>query len=154
MSTGGNGYRVEVDSLRAFAAQVRGLLSEFEDGAGAAKVHGQTGLSPAAFGPFAEAQSLHAKYDEFREVLREVFDKLQAAIDESQQKADRTATNYEEQEHATTQQMKLGSDGWSVDNTPPLRPASLGTTVRTAPQAGPPAGNVSPAGSGEPRQQW
>ncbi|MFI9786221.1 hypothetical protein ACIHEI_22410 [Kitasatospora sp. NPDC051984] len=152
MSTGGKGFQVEVDSLRAFAAQVRGLLKEFEDGAGGAKVHGQTGLAPAAFGTFAEAMALHAKYGQMRDALKEVLDGIQQAIDEAQRNADRTATNYEENEHDTSKHLKLASDGWST-----VAPSPVTSTQRTtsaAPQAAPPAGNVSPAGSGEPRPQW
>ncbi|MFG2693798.1 hypothetical protein [Kitasatospora sp. NPDC048407] len=152
MSTGGKGFQVEVDSLRAFAAQVRGLLKEFEDGAGGAKVHGQTGLGPAAFGTFPEAEALHAKYGEMRDSLKMVLDQIQQAIDEAQQNADRTATNYEENEHDTSKHLKLASDGWST-----VAPSSVTSTQRTtsaAPQAVPPVGNVSPAGSGEPRPRW
>ncbi|GGQ81327.1 hypothetical protein [Kitasatospora griseola] len=152
MSTGGKGYQVEVDSLRAFATQVRGLLKEFEDGAGGAKVHGQTGLSPTAFGSFAEAQALHAKYGDMRDGLKGVLDHLQELIDDAQKNADRTATNYEEQEHNASKHLKLASDGWST-----VAPSPVTSTQRTtaaAPQAAPPVGNVSPAGSGEPRPQW
>ncbi|MEV4558967.1 hypothetical protein AB0K51_18530 [Kitasatospora sp. NPDC049285] len=157
MSTGGNGYRVEVDSLRAFAAQVRGLLKEFEDGAGGSKVHGMTSVGSSAFGNFAEAEALHAKYGEMRDTLKQVLDGLQAAIDEVQQRAERTATNYEEQEHGTVRQMKLDSDGWSVGGAPTLRTtSSAGSRSRSGvPQdSRPPAGNSSPAGSGEPHPTW
>ncbi|MFJ1794901.1 hypothetical protein [Kitasatospora griseola] len=152
MSTGGKGYQVEVDSLRAFATQVRGLLKEFEDGAGGAKVHGQTGLSATAFGSFPEAEALHAKYGEMRDSLKLVLDQIQQAIDEAQQNADRTATNYEEQEHNASKHLKLASDGWSTAVPTPV--VSTQRTIAAAPQAGPPVANVSPAGSGEPRPQW
>ncbi|MFJ8442905.1 hypothetical protein [Kitasatospora griseola] len=152
MSTGGKGYQVEVDSLRAFATQVRGLLKEFEDGAGGAKVHGQTGLSSAAFGSFAEAQALHSKYGEMREGLRSVLDQIQQSIDEAQQNADRTANNYEEQEHNASKHLKLASDGWST--VAPIPVTSTQRTTMAAPQAVPPVGNVSPAGSGEPRPKF
>ncbi|KDN85399.1 hypothetical protein [Kitasatospora cheerisanensis] len=152
MSTGGKGYQVEVESLRAFAAQVRGLLKEFEDGAGGAKVHGQTGLAATAFGTFPEAEALHAKYGEMRDGLKRVLDQIQESIDEAQRNADRTAMNYEEQEHDASKHLRLASDGWST-----VGPSSGTANVRTAaaaPQAKPPTGNVSPAGSGEPGSGW
>ncbi|MFJ5234279.1 hypothetical protein ACIQBJ_30795 [Kitasatospora sp. NPDC088391] len=114
MSTSGKGYQVEVDSLRAFAAQVRNLLKEFEEGAGSQKVYGSTGLGGNAFGTFPEAQELHAKYSEMRVGLAKVMDQIQTAIDYAQQNAEHTATNYEEQEKATRQHMTLASDGWSA----------------------------------------
>ncbi|MFD8593937.1 hypothetical protein ACFV1L_02925 [Kitasatospora sp. NPDC059646] len=152
MSTGGKGYQVEVESLRAFAAQVRGLLKEFEDGAGGAKVHGQTGLAGTAFGTFPEAEALHAKYAEMRDSLKLVLDQIQQSIDEAQQNADRTATNYEEQEHDASKHLRLASDGWSTVG--PTSGTSNPRTATAAPQAKPPTSNVSPAGSGEPRPQW
>lgn len=114
MSTSGKGFQVEVDSLRAFAAQVRGLLKEFEEGAGSSKVYGSTGLGANAFGSFPEAQELHAKYSDMRVALSKVMADIQTAIDYAQQNAEHTATNYEEQEKATRQHMTLAHDGWSA----------------------------------------
>ncbi len=152
MSTGGKGYQVEVESLRAFAAQVRGLLKEFEDGAGGAKVHGQTGLAGTAFGTFPEAEALHQKYGNMRDALRDVLGEIQQSIDEAQRNADRTATNYEEQEHDASKHLTLAGDGWSTVG--PNSASSSPRTTSAAPQTRPPAGNVSPAGSGEPRPEW
>ncbi|MFJ1755244.1 hypothetical protein [Kitasatospora sp. NPDC088134] len=113
MSTSGKGYQVEVDSLRAFAAQVRNLLKEFEEGAGSQKVYGSTGLGANAFGTFPDARALYAKYSDMRVGLSQFLDQLQQAIDYAQQNADHTATNYEEQEAATSKHLTLAGDGWS-----------------------------------------
>ncbi|WP_344442800.1 hypothetical protein [Kitasatospora nipponensis] len=110
----GAGYRVEVDNLRAFAGQVRGLLAEFQTSADGPTTHARTGVGRGSFGPFAEAVALHDQYDLMRDGLRDVLTALHEAIDEAQQKADLTATNYEEQEHRTAQRLKVGADGWSV----------------------------------------
>lgn len=165
MSTGsgssggsGAGYRVEVDSLRAFASQVRGLLSEFEASAGGTKVHGQSGVGRSAFGTFAEAEALHSKYEEMRDRLRTVLNGLQDAIEEAQRKAEATANNYEEHEHETTRALQVdSSDGWSVGGSPPVTTASLrSNSVRAANPIGPkgPAGGSSPAGGGDPQPSW
>ncbi|MDH6577143.1 hypothetical protein [Kitasatospora sp. MAP5-34] len=171
MSTGsgssggsGAGYRVEVDSLRAFATQVRGLLSEFQASADGTRTHGLSGVAPTAFGTFAEAEALREKYDVMRDGLRDVLNALQEAIDESQKKADLTAANYEEQERETSRHLKLDADGWSVDSPSPVTPVAR--TVRTtygsglpsrpagpAATPGAPAGSA-PAGSGSPQPTW
>ncbi|GJF30140.1 hypothetical protein KNE206_28400 [Kitasatospora sp. NE20-6] len=161
MSTGsgssggsGTGYRVEVDNLRAFASQVRGLLGEFEASAGGSRVHGQSGVGRSAFGTFPEAEALHAKYELMRDNLRRVLDALQDAIDEAQHKAELTARNYEEQEHETSHSLKVNSDGWSVGNT--ATPVTASYTGRSTPGAAGPKGPVgpSPAGSGDPQPSW
>ncbi|PBC79613.1 hypothetical protein BX265_4423 [Streptomyces sp. TLI_235] len=156
MSTGsGSGYRVEVDSLRAFASQVRGLLSEFESAAGGTRVHGQSGVSRSAFGTFPEAEALHAKYEDMRNSLREVLDALQQAIDEAQHKAELTARNYEEQEQETSHSLRVNSDGWSVGSTATPMTASYRSNSTAGPAVGPkgPTGS-SPAGSGDPQPSW
>ncbi|WP_431678808.1 hypothetical protein [Kitasatospora sp. KL5] len=155
MSTGsGSGYRVEVDGLRAFASQVRGLLSEFETAAGGSRVHSQSGVGRSAFGTFPEAEALHAKYEAMRDGLRDVLDALQDAIEEAQHKAELTARNYEEQEHETSRSLKVNSDGWSVGNTATPVTAAYKPGA-SGPAVGPkgPAGS-SPAGSGNPQPSW
>ncbi|GAA0667817.1 hypothetical protein GCM10010193_19460 [Kitasatospora atroaurantiaca] len=165
MSTGtgssggsGAGYRVEVDGLRAFASQVRGLLSEFQAAADGTRTHGQSGVGRSAFGTFAEAEALHDKYEAMRDGLRDVLNALQDAIDEAQRKADLTAANYEEQEHETSRHLKVSGDGWSVGNpsaTTQAMYSSSATTRPSSPTASPrpPAGSA-PAGSGEPQPTW
>ncbi|MEU1420959.1 MULTISPECIES: hypothetical protein [unclassified Kitasatospora] len=115
-STGGagGGYRVEVEQLRAFAAQVRLLLAEFERHADGTRTHGQSAVGKTSFGTFAEATELHGRYQTMRDGLRDVLNQLQEAVDEAQKKAELTATNYQEQEHRTAGKLKLGDDGWSV----------------------------------------
>ncbi|MFF1902563.1 hypothetical protein [Kitasatospora sp. NPDC058218] len=115
-STGGagGGYRVEVEQLRAFAAQVRLLLAEFERHADGTRTHGQSAVGKTSFGTFAEATELHGRYQTMRDGLRDVLNQLQDAVDEAQKKAELTATNYQEQEHRTAGKLKLGDDGWSV----------------------------------------
>ncbi|MER7704208.1 hypothetical protein ABTX81_15065 [Kitasatospora sp. NPDC097605] len=117
-STGGTGrgYRVEVEQLRAFAAQVRLLLAEFQRHADGNATHGSSGIGKNALGTFAEAVDLHGRYQTMRDGLRDVLNQLQDAVDEAQKKAELTATNYEEQEHHTKTKLKLGDDGWSVAN--------------------------------------
>ncbi|MFG2823453.1 hypothetical protein ACGFX4_29015 [Kitasatospora sp. NPDC048365] len=137
--TGGSGYRVEVDNLRAFATQVRGLLGEFQARADGSKVHGQSGVGRDAFGTFAEAQELYLRYAEMRDSLRHVLDVIYDAIDEAQQKADRTAANYEDQEYETSRAMKLSDDGWSV-------PSQSAVQHRSVP------GQAVRSGSGTPQQ--
>ncbi|MDH6126657.1 hypothetical protein [Kitasatospora sp. GP82] len=164
MSTGsgssggsGAGYRVEVDGLRAFATQVRGLLSEFQTSADGTRTHGQSGVGRAAFGSFAEAEALHDKYEAMRDGLRDVLNALQDAIDEAQRKADLTAANYEEQEDETARHLKVGSDGWSVGNpSAAVTRAAYGSRTGTsgqAPSPKAPAGSA-PAGSGDPQPTW
>ncbi|MFE2724582.1 hypothetical protein [Kitasatospora sp. NPDC059327] len=115
-STGGagSGYRVEVEQLRAFAAQVRLLLAEFERHADGTRTHGQSAVGKNSFGTFAEATELHGRYQTMRDGLRDVLNQLQEAVDEAQKKAELTATNYQEQEHRTAGKLKLDGDGWSV----------------------------------------
>lgn len=165
MSTGsgssggsGAGYRVEVDGLRAFATQVRGLLSEFQASADGTRTHGQSGVGRGAFGTFAEAEALHDKYEAMRDGLRDVLNALQDAIDEAQRKADLTAANYEEQEHETYRHLTVASDGWSVANPSTTTQVGYGSAVprrAVSPAAAPkaPAGS-SPAGSGDPQATW
>ncbi|MEV7178533.1 hypothetical protein [Kitasatospora sp. NPDC093679] len=156
MSTGsGSGYRVEVDNLRAFASQVRGLLGEFESAAGGSRVHSQSGVSRSAFGTFSEAEALHAKYQDMRDSLRDVLDALQQAIEEAQHKAELTARNYEEQEQETSHSLRVNSDGWSVGSTATPVTAAYRSNSAAGPAVGPkgPAGS-SPAGSGDPQPSW
>ncbi|WP_405013140.1 hypothetical protein [Kitasatospora sp. NBC_01539] len=165
MSTGsgssggsGAGYRVEVDNLRAFASQVRGLLGEFEASANGSRVHGQSGVGRSAFGTFPEAEALHAKYELMRDNLRIVLDQIQGTIEAAQRKAELTATNYEDQEHETSRTLKVNSDGWSVGNTATPSPASYNPAASNragGPAVGPkgPTG-TSPAGSGDPQPSW
>ncbi|MFJ9522188.1 hypothetical protein ACIRPK_28540 [Kitasatospora sp. NPDC101801] len=159
MSTGnggGAGYRVEVDNLRAFASQVRGLLDEFQARADGSRTHGQSGVGRSAFGTFPEAQALFDKYETMRDSLRDVMNFLQDAIDEAQRKADLTAGNYEEQELETTRGLKLNSDGWSVGSTTSTQVGYNSSTSRSsAPQPNPnPPSGAAPAGSGEPQSTW
>lgn len=132
-STGGAGagYRVEIEQLRAFAAQVRGLLAEFQQQADGTRTHGQSGVGKSAFGTFAEATELHNRYVTMRDRLRDVLNQLQEAVDDAQRKAELTATNYEEQEHRTSQKLKvtLGEDGWSVANPSATSTAAYTSTV-------------------------
>ncbi|WP_457032787.1 hypothetical protein [Kitasatospora sp. P5_F3] len=160
MSTGnggGAGYRVEVDNLRAFASQVRGLLDEFQARADGSRTHGQSGVGRSAFGTFPEAQALFDKYEVMRDSLRDVMNMLQDAIDDAQRKADLTATNYEEQELETTRGLKLNADGWSVGSAATVTPVSYASSsprpggTQSSPKA--PTG-VTPAGSGEPQSTW
>ncbi|MER5867720.1 hypothetical protein [Kitasatospora sp. NPDC002040] len=160
MSTGnggGTGYRVEVDNLRAFAAQVRGLLDEFQSRADGSRTHGQSGVSRTAFGTFPEAQALFDKYEVMRDNLRDVMNLLQDAINETQRKADLTASNYEEQETETARGLKVNSDGWSVGGPAAVTPATYSSTVPRpgVPQSSPkPPTGAAPAGSGEPQSTW
>ncbi|MEU9128552.1 hypothetical protein AB0D08_10635 [Kitasatospora sp. NPDC048540] len=166
-STGGSGagYRVEVDGLRAFASQVRGLLNEFQTTADGTRVHGQSGVGGTAFGSFPEAVDLHEKYQQMRDGLRDVLNALYDAIDEAQRKADLTAVNYEEQELETSRTLRISSDGWSVGNPSATSQAAYGTntgTGNTASQPKPtgtasptgPVSSASPSGSGEPKPSW
>ncbi|MEU5387481.1 MULTISPECIES: hypothetical protein [Kitasatospora] len=114
MSTSGNGFQVEVDNLRAFAAQVRGLLSEYESGASTSAVYGPSGVSSAAFGSFPEAQELYQQYNVMRTELSALLNSIQDAIDAAQQNADHTAANYEEHEQDTRTRMTLSQDGWAT----------------------------------------
>ncbi|MFE9428098.1 hypothetical protein ACFYNO_34665 [Kitasatospora sp. NPDC006697] len=136
-SVSGTGYQVEVDSLRAFAGQVRSLLAEFQASADGKTAHAKSGIGRGSFGEFAEATALHDQYDVMRDGLKDVLIALHQLIDEAQQKADLTATNYEEQERDTTQRLKVTSDGWSV--------GSPATTVYAASAAG---GAVAGAAAG------
>ncbi|GAA2143971.1 hypothetical protein GCM10009760_30940 [Kitasatospora kazusensis] len=160
-SSGGSGYRVEVDSLRAFAAQVRGLLSEFQASADGTRTRGVSGVGQTAFGTFAEATTLHDKYETMRDGLCDVLDALHAAIDAAQHRADLTASNYEEQESDTSRRFRVAADGWSVDDPVPGNPAPTRTAYRGLPTrpAGPPAAPTAPAGSapaggGSPQPTW
>ncbi|WP_329564514.1 hypothetical protein [Kitasatospora sp. NBC_01266] len=110
----GSGYQVEVDSLRAFAGQVRGLLAEFQQSADGSTTHARTGVGSTSFGEFAEATALYDQYGLMRDGLRDVLTMLQEAIDDAQRKADLTASNYENQEHETARSLQVSSDGWSV----------------------------------------
>ncbi|WP_405017629.1 hypothetical protein OHV05_11750 [Kitasatospora sp. NBC_00070] len=148
MSTGnggGAGYRVEVDNLRAFASQVRGLLDEFQARADGSRTHGQSGVGRSAFGTFPEAQALFDKYELMRDSLRAVLDMLQDAINETQHKAELTAANYEEQEAETTRGLKVNSDGWSVGSTSVV--STAGYTSPVPRQGGPQASPTPPAGA-------
>lgn len=149
-STGGSGagYRVEVNNLRAFATQVRGLLNEFQSSADGTRTYNQSGVGPGAFGPFPEAQQLHQQYEQMRTVLRDVFNNLQDAVDETQRKADLTATNYEDQEHETSQTLKLSTDGWSTDIPPSPMTASQATCSPSAPRT------QSSSGNGQTPSTW
>ncbi|WP_030059770.1 MULTISPECIES: hypothetical protein [Streptomyces] len=111
----GQGYRVEVEQLRTFAGQVRLMLADFQKHADGTNTHGRSGLGKNAFGTFAEATEIHGRYSTMRDALRDVLNQLQEAVDEAQQKAELTATNYEEQDQHTAGKLKLGGDGWSVD---------------------------------------
>ncbi|SDT75704.1 hypothetical protein SAMN05216371_5010 [Streptomyces sp. TLI_053] len=128
----GRGYRVEVEQLRAFAAQVRLLLAEFQHHADGTATHGRSGIGPKALGTFAEATDLHGRYQIMRDGLRDALDQLQEAIDEAQKKAELTATNYEEQEHLTRTGLKLGDDGWSVANPSAASTAAYARTTAPA----------------------
>jgi hypothetical protein len=101
----GSGYRVQVENLQEFARKVRGLLAEFESGAGGDKTHAGSGVSASSFGSFAEAQRLNEKYAVMRDSLRDVLDILYQSMDEAQRNADATARNYDEQEQGTTAAM-------------------------------------------------
>ncbi|MFE6054639.1 hypothetical protein ACFQ6N_28120 [Kitasatospora sp. NPDC056446] len=116
-STGGTGqgYRVEVEQLRSFAGQVRLLLADFQKHADGNAAHGRSGVGKNAFGTFAEATEIHGRYSTMRDALRDVLNQLQEAVNDAQQKADLTATNYEEQDQRTARKLKLGDDGWSVE---------------------------------------
>ncbi|MFD7732744.1 hypothetical protein ACFV6F_20435 [Kitasatospora phosalacinea] len=114
MTTSGNGFQVEVDNLRAFASQVRGLLSEFESGAGKSAVYGASGVGSAAFGGFGEAQELSAAYNHARVQLSNLLAQIQETIDVAQQNADHTAMNYEEHEQDTSKRMTMAQDGWTT----------------------------------------
>ncbi|MFJ8044902.1 hypothetical protein ACIRBX_30810 [Kitasatospora sp. NPDC096147] len=155
MSTG-KGYRVEVDSLRAFAAQVRGLLDEFQSRADGTRTHGQTGVANTAFGSFAEANALREQYERTRDGLRDVLNMLQDAVDEAQRKADLTAANYEDQEAETSRHLKVNSDGWSVEGGVTAAPVSYGSGRRpaTVPTPKAPSPTVSPTVGGESQGTW
>ncbi|MFF3004461.1 hypothetical protein ACFVTF_16820 [Kitasatospora sp. NPDC057940] len=112
----GRGYRVEVEQLRAFAAQVRLLLAEFQHHADGTGTHGRSGIGRTAFGTFAEATEIHNRYNTMRDGLRDVLDQLQQAVDEAQKNAELTATSYEEHDRHTAKKLELGDDGWSVAN--------------------------------------
>lgn len=158
MSTGtgssggsGSGYRVEVDNLKAFAAQVRRLLAEFEAYADGTKTHGQSAIGKNAFGTFAEAHDLHAQYEVMRDGLRDVMNQLQDAVNDAHRKAELTAVNYEEQEHATSQKLKLSSDGWSVAN--PSAASTTAVTQTSTPPVSPTQPRTTAAGRpGQPAQ--
>jgi hypothetical protein len=137
----GSGYQVEVDSLRAFAGQVRSLLADFQANADGASTHAKSGVARGAFGEFVEATALHDQYDVMRDGLKDVLTALQQAIDEAQQKADLTATNYEEQEHHTSQSLKVTSDGWSVGS--PGAAATYGAAAAGGAVAGASAGRAA-----------
>ncbi|MER7768186.1 hypothetical protein [Kitasatospora sp. NPDC096140] len=117
-STGGagQGYRVEIEQLRAFAGQVRLLLADFQKHADGTDTHGRSGVGKNAFGEFAEATEIHGRYSTMRDALRDVLNQLQEAVNEAQLNADLTATNYEEHDQHTAQKLKLklNGDGWSV----------------------------------------
>ncbi|WP_158835497.1 hypothetical protein [Streptomyces sp. NRRL S-350] len=115
-STGGagQGYRVEIEQLRTFAGQVRLMLADFQKHADGTDTHGRSGIGKNAFGTFAEATEIHGRYATMRDALRDVLNQLQEAVNEAQQKAELTATNYEEQDQHTARKLKLGGDGWSV----------------------------------------
>ncbi|GAA2799087.1 hypothetical protein RMN57_15385 [Kitasatospora sp. CM 4170] len=129
---GGNGYRVEVEQLRAFAAQVRLLLAEFQRHADGTTTHGQSAVGKSSFGTFAEATELHNRYQAMRDGLRDVLNQLQEAVDDAQKRAELTATNYEEQEHRTSGKLKLGDDGWSVATPSATSTAAYAQTVAPA----------------------
>ncbi|MEU9042719.1 MULTISPECIES: type VII secretion target [unclassified Kitasatospora] len=116
-STGGagQGYRVETEQLRTFAGQVRLLLADFQKHADGTATHGRSGVGKNTFGTFAEATEIHDRYSTMRDALRDVLNQLQEAVNEAQQKADLTATTYEEHDQHTAQKLKLGGDGWSVE---------------------------------------
>ncbi|MEV7215635.1 hypothetical protein AB0O31_21380 [Kitasatospora cineracea] len=134
MSTSGNGFQVEVDNLRAFAAQVRGLLSEFESGAGSTAVYGPSGIGSGAFGSFAEANGLYTQYDALRLRLSTLLADIQEAIDLVQRNADHTAANYEEHEQDTRKSMTLSQDGWTTTWSPSeLDARKTGTTASAQP---------------------
>ncbi|MFF4343386.1 hypothetical protein ACFY00_26075 [Kitasatospora sp. NPDC001540] len=135
MTTSGNGFQVEVDNLRAFAAQVRGLLSEFESGAGKSTVYGASGVGSGAFGSFSEAQELSASYNMVRARLSTLLDQIQETIDVAQQNADHTAANYEQHEQDTSQRMTLAQDGWAT--TWSQSELNAQQTTATAPQSQP-----------------
>ncbi|WP_280666495.1 MULTISPECIES: hypothetical protein [unclassified Kitasatospora] len=144
----GSGYRVEVDSLRAFAGQVRGLLQEFQSTADGATTHARTGIGRGSFGTFAEATAIHDQYELMRDGLRDVLNALQEAIDEAQRKADLTAANYEDQEHRTARSLSLASDGWSVGSAPSSPPTP--TPPGPAYGVGSDTGSGSGSGTGRP----
>ncbi|MEU6232020.1 hypothetical protein [Kitasatospora sp. NPDC047058] len=133
---GGGGYRVEVEQLRAFAAQVRGLLAEFQHHADGTKTHGQSAVGQNALGTFAEATEVHTRYQTMRDGLRDVLNQLQDAVDEAQKKAELTATNYEEQERRTAGRLKLGDDGWSVADPSATSTAAYARTAAPAQHSG------------------
>ncbi|MGW2399796.1 hypothetical protein ACWCYY_24860 [Kitasatospora sp. NPDC001664] len=155
MSTG-KGYRVEVDSLRAFATQVRGLLDEFQSRADGTRTHGQTGVARSAFGSFAEAQALHDQYENMRDGLRDVMNALQDAVDQAQRKADLTAANYEEQEAETVRGLKLNSDGWSVSGGPTATPVAYNAPQRPSavPTPKAPVPGTAPVTAADPQATW
>ncbi|MFI5533489.1 hypothetical protein ACIA8O_33630 [Kitasatospora sp. NPDC051853] len=155
MSTG-KGYRVEVDSLRAFATQVRGLLDEFQSRADGTRTHGQTGVAGTAFGTFAEANALREQYERTRDGLRDVLNLLQDAVDEAQRKADLTAANYEDQESETKRHLKVTSDGWSVESGNSAVPVGYNSARPPAavPTPKAPTPTVNPTGGGAPQGTW
>ncbi|MFF4652683.1 hypothetical protein [Streptomyces sp. NPDC001380] len=102
----GTGYQVKIDNLREFAARVRGLLAEFEAGAGGDRVHAGSGVAASSFGLFPEARRLDERYGIMRDALRDVLDTLHQALGEAQRNAEATARNYEEQEHGTAAAMR------------------------------------------------
>ncbi|MFC8718100.1 hypothetical protein [Kitasatospora sp. NPDC057198] len=143
MTTSGNGFQVEVDNLRAFAAQVRGLLSEFEGGAGKSAVFGPSGVGSGAFGSFDEAQQLNMSYNQVRIHLSGLLSRIQETIDVAQQNADHTASNYEEHEQDTSKRMTVAQDGWATT----WSQAELNAQQTSAPA---PQGQSTNAA----RQQW
>ncbi|MDH6121512.1 hypothetical protein ABH930_005509 [Kitasatospora sp. GAS204A] len=149
-SGAGSGYQVEVDSLRAFAGQVRGLLAEFQQSADGPTTHARTGVGGTSFGDFAEATALHNQYDLMRDGLRDVLSMLHGAIDDAQHKADLTASNYENQEHETARSLQVSSDGWSIGT--PASSSSVATYGAAAAgvTAGAVTGRKAAAGSGGP----
>ncbi|GAA2091619.1 hypothetical protein GCM10009759_16520 [Kitasatospora saccharophila] len=135
MTTSGNGFQVEVDNLRAFAAQVRGLLSEFESGASKSAVFGASGVASGAFGSFDEARELGRTYNYARVQLSALLDSIQETIDVAQQNADHTAANYEEHEQDTSKRLTMAQDGW--DTTWSQAELDAQKTSASAPQSRP-----------------
>ncbi|MFJ9608249.1 DUF2563 family protein [Kitasatospora sp. NPDC101176] len=125
----GRGYRVEIAQLRAFAAQVRLLLAEFQHHADGTDTHGRSGLGKGAFGTFAEATELHGRYDTMRDGLRDILNQLRQAVDDAQKNAELTATGYEERDRSTARKLRLGDDGWSVANPSATSRAAYAQTI-------------------------
>ncbi|WP_156178677.1 hypothetical protein [Saccharothrix sp. ST-888] len=144
-----------MDSLRAFASQVRGLLGEFQTSADGNRTHGQSGVGTGAFGDFAEAQALHSRYEDMRNGLRDVLNAIQDAIDEAQRKADLTANNYEEQEQETSRSLRVNGDGWSVGSTSaPVSQAGYNSRTAASSSGGSVGSSKASSGSGDPQPTW